>query len=126
DVRRFAEHRSALARGSVAGADQYADLRQRRIEFAKLAQRTLEVLLHVVAQRPQRREVEDLRLILQCRTLACECVNRGEVSRDGLPGPGRRGDEHVPAGADVWPALSLRVGRLAKAFLEPALDCRMK
>ena len=59
-MRRLAEHRGPLALRRVAGAHQDANLRQLGIHRRQLGQRSLQILLHVVAERPQRRDIEDV------------------------------------------------------------------
>ena len=51
DMRRLAEHRRPVALRRVARANQHADLRKLRIHRRQLAERPLQILLHVVAQR---------------------------------------------------------------------------
>ena len=69
DVRRPAAHALALAGRRVAGAHPGADLDVGQARAAQLladaGERRLEVLLDVVRQRLQRRDVDDLRLVRQ-------------------------------------------------------------
>ncbi len=126
DVRRFAQHCRAIALRRIAGTNQDADLREVRIKLRQFVQRTLQVLLNVIAQCPQRRDVEHRCLIGKRGSLTGEAIDRGEVSRQGFAHAGGGGNQGVGAGADFRPPLPLRLGGFAKALLEPALDGGMK
>ena len=63
NVRRLAKHGRPVALRRIAGADQHAYLREVAIELGQFAERALQVLLHVVAQRPQGRDVEHGRFV---------------------------------------------------------------
>ena len=71
DVRRQAAHAVALARRRVAGAHPGADLDVGQALRAQLladaGERRFEVLLDVVRQRLQRRDIDDLRLVRRGR-----------------------------------------------------------
>jgi len=121
-VRRALPHRRAILGRRVAAADDDADLREGRIDRADLLERTREVLLHVVRERLERRDVEDVRLVEKCVTLPQERIDRPQERRERLSGPRRRGDEDVRARTDQRPAALLRRGRLAEALGEPASD----
>jgi hypothetical protein len=110
----------------VAGADLHADVREFRIEGGQLAQRPAEVLLHVVAQRTQRRDIEDAGFIGQKATLPGEVVDGGQERREGFSSAGRGGDQRVQPGANRGPAFPLRLGGPAEAFGKPRLNRRMK
>ena len=58
-----------------------------------------EVLLDVVAERLERRDVDDLRLVrkLAGDALAHQVVDRGEERSERLARTGRRRDQRVPA-----------------------------
>jgi hypothetical protein len=60
DVRRRLRHRRAFARRRVARTHDHAHFGQGRIERAQFGERLLQVLLHVVGKRAQRRHVDDL------------------------------------------------------------------
>ncbi len=70
-VRRPLHRLAPLARGGVAGAHRRADRRRRQAQLgrdrAQLAQRLLQVAPDVVRQRLERRDVQDLRPILERR-----------------------------------------------------------
>ena len=69
DVRRTLQHLAPLFHQRVAGADGGANLRHQQAAFAgqrqDFAQRTFEILLDVVAQRLQRRDVENFGAVAQ-------------------------------------------------------------
>ena len=89
DVRRPAVHLLPLARRRVAGADPGADVDVRQAlplqVLADAGERLLEVLLDVVRQRLERRDVDDLRLVLAARR---RCP--GAPARRSPPGTRRR------------------------------------
>ena len=68
NVRRPPRHRPPLVRRRIAGAHQGADLRQRHAqagrELLNLSERLLQVLLDVIRERLQRRDVDDAGLVL--------------------------------------------------------------
>jgi hypothetical protein len=119
-------HRGPLARRRVAGPHQHADLGQVRRRRADLAERRLEVLLDVVGEGPQRRDVEDLGLVREALALAEELVERRQERRERLARPGGRRDQDVGAFPDLRPALALRRRRLAEPAFEPGSDGRME
>ena len=126
DVRRPARHRLALVRRRVAGAHHDA---QRRAApspcepaSARARQRLLQVLLHVVAERLQRRDVDDVRAVLERagRAGGEQAVERPQERRQRLARSRRRGDQRVGAGGDRRPSRLLRRRRRAEALGEPA------
>ena len=90
DVRRPADHRGAVALRGVAGADQHANLREERVHPRQLAERHLQVFLHVIAQRSQRGHIQDLRLVLQIGSLMGEGIDRGEIAGERFAHAGGR------------------------------------
>ena len=132
DVRRPLAHARALGLRRVAGADQRADLDVRQIErlqlFADTGERQRQVLLDVVGQRLQRRNVDDQRLVGQRRldAAADQAVDRGEEGGQRLAGPGRRRDQDIAAGLNCRPSPCLRLGRGGKMLVKPAVDSRVK
>ena len=132
DVRRLADHRRALGRGRVAGADRRGDPRAVEAQLGRQpldgGARLGEVLVDVAAQRLQRRDIDDAHLVRQRTGQAFlqQVVEGDEERRQRLAGSGRRGDQGVPAVADRGPAARLpRRGR-ADLVREPALDDGMK
>ena len=99
DVRRpLAPSPRARAAGVSPGADQHAHLGQRRVERADLRQRALQVLLDVVGERAQRRDVE--RPASRRRRSAPwrqQRVDRGQERGQRLARAGRRRDQDVAA-----------------------------
>ena len=122
DVRRPLAHGRALRGRRVARSAPYPHFGQGRIQGADLAQRSLEVLLHVVGERAQGRDVEDARLVGQRAPFLQQRVDGGQEGGQRLAGSGGRGDQDVPALADEGPALTLGRRRLAETVGEPALD----
>jgi hypothetical protein len=92
----------------------------------QLRERAREILLHVVAERLERRDVEHMRLVLERGAAPQQLVDRPQERGERLPGSGGRRDQRVPAGADARPAFDLGRRGLADALAEPALDDGMK
>ena len=60
--------------------------------------------------------------LIEARLARPHCaVKRGDAKAQRLAGSGRRGDERMPPGADLWPSEKLRLGRLAEGFLAPTV-----
>ncbi len=110
-VRRVLDHVAPLLLRRVAGPDRDVELR------ADPAQRRAEVLLDVVGERLQRRDVDEPRLLVG--GLGDELVEPVEERRQRLARPGRGGDQDVLAGGDRRPRLRLRGGRLSERTAEP-------
>ena len=125
DVRRRAQHRCAFATRRVARAHLNRDFRQRGIERAHRRERSLQVLLHVVRQRLQRRHVEDLRRLRQFLVLQ-QLIDRDEERRERLARSRRRRDQRVLATRDRGPAHRLWARGLAERLLEPSADRGME
>ena len=132
NVRRRFEHRPALRYRRVAGADSGADRRAEvpalERELLNFLQRRFEVLLDVVRERFQRRDVDDLRFAAQpaFERFTDEAVDTNEKRREGLAGAGGCGDEHGPAVADDRPAQFLRLSGRTEAAHEPLLHKRVR
>jgi hypothetical protein len=122
DVRRAPDHRRAVARRRVARPHEHPDLGNRRIGCSDLGERALQVLLDVVRESAQRRNVKDLGLVGELRPLPAERVDRRKECGERLSGPGRRGDERVLARADRRPAVALRGRGFTETVGEPPLD----
>ena len=90
DVRRTLQHLAAFFRQRVAGADGGANLGHQVAALAgqreNLAERNFEVLLDVVAQRFQRRDVENFGAIAQFagERLADKAIDADEECRERL------------------------------------------
>lgn len=83
-----------------------------------------QVLVHVVGQRAQGRDVDDVQVRFE-RSLqlsAEESVDEGEEGGEGFSGAGWGRDEDAFTSSDQGPALDLRVGRGGEAGGEPSLD----
>ena len=80
--------------------------------------------MDVVAQRLERRNVDDLGLVGQRpqARAAHQAVDGGEEGGERLPGTGGRGYEDVVALGDFRPSAQLRFGGLAKAHGKPFRD----
>ena len=120
NVRRPLQHRPPLVHQRVAGADGGANLRHQQSALARhlqnLAERDFEILLDVVAQRLQRRDVENFSAVVQIagQRLAHQAINAGKKCSQRFAGAGGRGDQRGASGEDMRPALLLRLGRRAE------------
>ena len=110
--------------------DTNVDVRQfQRLELGPDAgKRHRQILVDIVGQRLERRNVDHQRLIGQwvLDTTAYQVIDRGKEGSQGLAGPGRRGDQHVPFRLNLRPGTSLRLRRSGKLLTEPGIDGRMK
>ena len=90
-------------------------------QLQELGQRPLQVALDVVGQGPQRRDVEDVRLIAQlpAQRQVQEAVEAGQERRQCLARAGRGRDQGILPLQDAGPAQPLGFGGRGKAFLEP-------
>ena len=121
DVRRRLRHGRALRGRRVAGAHQHAHFGQGRVERADLGQRPLQVLLHVVGERPQRRDVEDARLVGQRAPLRSSESMADRKAASVLPDPvGAAMRMLRPARISGQPSAGAPSAR--RAVGEPALD----
>jgi hypothetical protein len=93
-----------------------------------LAQRDLEILLDIVAQRLQRRDVENFGAVAQIagERLAHQAINADEECGERLARSRRGGDQRGATGKDLRPALLLRLRRRAEAPDEPLRYERMR
>ena len=132
DVRRALDHSSSLGRPGIARTNLHADgLWIQPLgtgQLVELFERLDQILLDVVSQRLERRDVEHARPILKppLESLAKQLVDAGEKRGERLARARRRGDKDVPPLANRWPALSLRSRSFAEPPGEPALHERMK
>ena len=128
DVRRLLRHLLALCLRRIPGAQPDADFGQRetfiRSEGGYLFQRSGQVLLYVIGQRLQRRDVDHLRRVGQfaVNALPHQPVNAGQEGRQRLAGACGRGDERMSALSDRAPALRLSIRGLPEPPLEPLAD----
>src|SRR6266545_4841781 len=93
-----------------------------------LGERLGQVLLHVIRQRLEGRDIDDLDLVpqLTVQSLAHQPVDRGEERGKRLARTGRRGNQHIAALLDYRPGAPLRLSRLGEAVGEPAFDDGME
>ena len=132
DLRRLLHHFRAPVRRRVSGPDSgpdvdvlVAELFQRR---ANPLQWHLEVLVDVVAERLERRDVENAHAVFEALTQTSlnELVDRAEERCQRLARARGRGDERMPPLTNRRPALDLRRRRLAKGPLEPSGHSRVE
>jgi len=116
----------------VAGAHRGADFHVRKPHPSQLRtdafDRRLQVDAHVVGQRLQRRDVDDVRFVAEFPLQAAphKLVYRGEERRQRLARAGRRGDQHVAVRLDRRPRTRLRRrGRIERGF-EPGSNGGME
>ena len=110
DVRRLAEHLSALLLRRVAGADGDGQL------AAEPGERPAQVALDVVVQRLQRRDVEQAQALARALVQPVDPVEEGG---ERLARAGRRLDQRVLAARDRGPAELLGGRRRCERALEP-------
>jgi hypothetical protein len=122
DVRRFFEHPSALALGSVAGADRHRDVRSGGVGSGSRSgyafQGRPQVALDVIGERLQRRHVHQARVALG-GGLGRQAIEAPQERRQRLARAGRRRHQHVLTAGDRRPRLCLRRGRLRKGSFKP-------
>ena len=133
DVRRPATHGRALVLRRVAGAHEGADVKRRQRErrqlLADTGQGRLEVLVDVVRERLQRRDVHDGGLVGECAVryaLAHQAIEHGKKRGERLTRAGGRGDEHVTLRGDRRPRRLLGRGGRGKRAAEPVGHGRVK
>ncbi len=132
DMRRPLRHLRAFGRRCVAGTDPGADLDIRQAALfqrrADAGDRRFEILLDVVGERLQGRDIDDLRRIGEraVEALAHQPVDRREEGGERLARPRRCGDQRVLARLDRRPGLRLRRCGLGKMAREPVRDSGMK
>ena len=101
DVRRPLGHRRAFARGRVAGPDKRANIdfgqTQRAQFFLNPGQRNLQIALNVVAERFERRNVNDVSGVVEFSfdAEAHQIVNGGQKGGQSFTGTSRRGNQSV-------------------------------
>src|SRR5579875_3381710 len=132
DVGRLAQHSPAIAHRRIAGSYRGANRSEARPVPAgaldQLAQRHFEALANVVAQRLERRDIDDPNLVgeLAARGTPDQIVEAKRKGGERLPGAGRGRDEDVAAGPDQRPAAELWLSRVTIASNEPLADERVK
>ena len=122
---RLARHLLALPLRRVAGAQGGADGRQRDAPFGReggdFGQRDFEVLVDVVAERLERGDVDDLRLVGQRAEPGPphQGVDGGQERGQRFTGAGGSGDEDVAPFANERPTLHLGFGQAVKTRSKP-------
>ena len=128
-MRRKLRRTLALGLRRVAGAHPRADcdigqaLCTERLSNA--GERHVEIAVDVVRERFQRRDIDDLRLILEAisEPLAHQAIDGTEEGGERLAGAGRRGDQHIAASLDRGPSVALGRRRRGEALVEPRANC---
>ena len=125
DVRRTLQHVAPLFRQRVAGAHGGADFRHQHSALCgqreNFAQRSFEVLLDVIAQGLQRRDVQHLSAVAR-RTVEClayQAINADQERGKRLAGTGRRRNQRRASRQDFRPALLLWFRRRSEPPDEP-------
>ena len=95
---------------------------------ADAGERLLEVLLDVVRERLQRRDVEDVHLVREPlrKALDDQVIDCGQECRQRLARPGRRCDQRVTVPGRDRPGAGLRLRGRGKAAAEPPGDGRVE
>src|SRR4029434_3715497 len=104
--------------GTLLRAERVADAGGRKVDMA----------VDIVRQRLQRRDIDDLCLVLEAffEPLAHQSIDGAEERGERLAGAGRRGDQHVAAGLYGGPSVSLRGCRRGETLVEPGADRRVE
>ena len=116
----------------VTGAHQRADVHVGKAERCELRadsrERCCEILLDVVGQGLQRRDIDDERLIRQrsLDALSHQTIYGREERGERLPRAGGRGDQHISPRLDQRPGARLGLGGCTKMLAEPGIDRRME
>ena len=132
DVRAMLTHLLAFVGGGIAGADGSAygielDALARG-ELGDFGQRYFEVLVDVVAQSFEGRDVDDLGLVgkLAGAGGTNQAVQADEESGECFSGTGGRRNQDVAAGSDLRPSENLRFGGGGETGSEPLGDERVE
>ena len=120
NVRRPLQHGAPLVHQRVAGAHRSANLRHQQAALARhlqdFAQRDFEIFLDVVAQRLQRRDIQNFGAVVEItrQRLAHQSIDAGQKRGQSFAGTCRRRDERGASGKNVRPTLLLRFGGRAE------------
>ena len=131
-MRRLFRHARALTRRCITGANGDPDIDRRIALQVQLlcdaVERLLEIFLDIVAQRLERRHVENLHAVgqLAFQTALKKHVDGGIECSKRLTAAGRRGYKCMPPCPDLRPRLDLCLRRLSETRLEPRTAGRMK
>jgi hypothetical protein len=132
DMRRAAAHAVAFAAAGIARSYPGADLHLRQAlrlqSLADAGERRFQVTMDVVRERLERRDIDDLGLVLEGarKPLPHQVVDCGEERRERLARPGRGRDQHIPARLQRRPRLRLRRRGRGEGAIKPDGDGRMK
>ena len=132
DVWRAAQHLAPLFRQRVAGADGSTNLAHQHAalggQSCDLAQRAIEVLLDIVAQRLQRRDVQNFSAVVQSAVecFAHQAINTNKEGRQRFARSGGRGDKRGASRQNFRPALLLRLSRRTELRAKPVRHERMR
>ena len=130
-MRRALQHQAPVFHQRVASAHGGADFGHEQAPISShlqnFSERNLEILLDVVAERFEGRDVKNLGAVTQIagERFADETVDAGKKCSQGFARSGGGRDQRGAAGEDVGPALLLRLGRRGEARREPLLHQRM-
>ena len=132
NMRRPLDHLLPLGHRRISGSDGNADGRHQQTffpsEFRDLVKRTFQILLDVVAQCLQRRNVHDLGFVLKrtVQSRSYEPVKTGQKGRQRFARSSRCRDQNIAAGDDLVPGQILSFGGTRKRMLKPFLNDGMK
>ena len=132
NVWRPLQHGAALMHQRVAGADRGANLRHQQAAFARhlknFAQWDFEVLLNIVAQRLQRRDIQNFSSIVEIagQRLTHQLINTRKKRSQSFARARRRRNEGGSSGQNMRPALHLRLGRRIELSDKPLRDQRVR
>ena len=132
NVRRMPQHGAAFVRERVSGAHGRANFRHQHTalagEFEDFAEWNFQVFLNVVAQRLERRHVENFRAVKQSsdKRFAHQAINTDQKGCQRLARTGRCRNQRGFAGEDMRPTLELRLSGRAKTADKPVADKRMR
>ena len=131
DVRRTPQHRLPLARKRVAGAHSRADFRAKiaalECQGLDLPQGAVQVLLYVVREGLERRNIQDLRALAELAggSFTQQLVNCDQERRKRFAGASRSRDQRGASGHNRRPAFGLRLCRRAEARQKPLRNDRV-
>jgi hypothetical protein len=132
NVRRASAHPLALGGGRIPRSDPGADFDIGEPAPAELlpdaGERPFEILMDVVRQRLERRDVDDLRRIRERRleALPHQVVDRGHEGRERLARSRGRRDQRMEARLDRRPRFGLRRRRRSETLGKPVRDRRVE
>ena len=132
NVGRMRQHGAAFVRERVPGAHSRANFRHQHAalagELQDFAEGNLQVFLNVVAQRLERRHVENLRAVKEfsAKRFAHQAINANQKGCQCLARTGGCRNQRGFAGEDMRPTLELRLSGRAEAADKPIADKRVR